>query len=234
MTFLFLHGVNNTPNSWMGVCNRLEAQDFVTKALFLPPRDTVEAIAREMLTCLDSGPYWVIGHSFGGMVALALAEVAIEKIAGIALVNSIAGADTDEIRAARFERIAKAEQGGYRALATAASSRAYHPQNQSRQDLQTARTSEIDQYGEGRFISHQKAMAARPDRTAFLKQLTCPKLAVIGDGDVVIPADKQRAMASECGMEFVVVDVAGHMLPMEQDEALADVLMKWAVSNQSS
>jgi pimeloyl-ACP methyl ester carboxylesterase len=227
MAFLLIHGVNNTPNAWNGVRGLLEAQGHDCHVVFLPALDSVDSIARAILEELASGSYQVVGHSFGGMVALALARIAPERVAGIALVNSSITADSEAATAARVERIAKVEQGGYEQVAQAASARAYHPENQKRDDLIQAREADVAEYGAERYVAHQKAMASRPGCQELLAQLSIPKLAVIAEGDVVIPAETQEAVSRACGMQIEKISTAGHMLPMEQPEALAKVLLAW-------
>ena len=227
MQLLLLHGVNNTPNAWLGVRNVLEAHGHECTTVFLPALNSIDDIAAQILQGLTPGQFWVVGHSFGGMVALALAQMAPERLAGVALVNSSVTADTEMARSARAERVIKAESGQYLELANAASARAYHPANQGRPDLLEAREADIAAYGSERFIAHQKAMASRPDRSAFLKDFSAPKLAVIAEGDVVIPCESQASVALECGMSIVKVPLAGHMLPMEQPDALAEALLAW-------
>jgi pimeloyl-ACP methyl ester carboxylesterase len=227
MQLLLLHGVNNTPNAWLSVRNLLEEHGHECITVFLPASNSVDDIATQILQGLPLGQYWVVGHSFGGMVALALAQLAPERTAGVALVNSSVTADTEMARSARAERVLKAEAGQYAELANAASDRAYHPANKGRPDLLEAREVDIAAYGAERYIAHQKAMACRPDRSQFLRDFSAPKLAVIAEGDVVIPAESQAIVALECGMSIVKIPLAGHMLPMEQPAALASALLTW-------
>jgi pimeloyl-ACP methyl ester carboxylesterase len=227
MNLLFLHGVNNTPASWQSVISVMEANGFSCRSIFLPPRDSIEAIAEGVLQDLGEESVYLVGHSFGGMVALAVAAAAGNKALGIALVNSSASADSDATRAVRADRIIQAEQGGYHQLASDASGRAYHPDNHSRTDLQVARQSEIGLYGADRFIAHQKAMGSRPDRSEFLSNYTGAKLAIIAEGDIVIPVDNQRSMAASCDMSSVIIPGAGHMLPMEKPFLVASALLDW-------
>lgn len=227
MGLVFLHGVNNTPASWHKVITVMQARGWDCRSIFLPPYESVEAIAESVLAEVGSESVYLIGHSFGGMVALAVAAAAGPQVLGIALINSSAAADTDQTRAIRAERIAQAQQGGYYRLAAEASALTYHLDNLARADLQTARQSDIEHYGSERFIAHQKAMATRPDRTQFLSRFLGAKLAVIADSDRVITTENQQAMASRCGMSSVIIAQSGHMLPMEQPMAVAHALLDW-------
>ena len=59
-----------------------------------------------------NGMAFVAGFSMGGYVALALAERHPHKIAGLALINSQAAADTEEVRNARRSMIDKVLKEG--------------------------------------------------------------------------------------------------------------------------
>src|ERR1051325_4231805 len=76
---------------------------------------SLDALAEDIIHLLerDEIPRAVIaGMSMGGYVALALAEMARERVAGLALVNSQTYADTDEARNGRREMIKKVRVEG--------------------------------------------------------------------------------------------------------------------------
>ncbi len=68
-------------------------------------------------------------------------------------------------------------------------------------------------------------MKARPDRTAVLRRLAVPFLAVCGEEDAITPPAMSRAMAAEHPRgEVVVLPGAGHMSPMERPAEFAAAL----------
>jgi len=80
---------------------------------------TVEAYADEVATLLrhlGSEPVALAGHSFGGYVALALAERHPDLVAGLGLVSSRTIADSEAQRKGRHEAIAKVLARGSRVL----------------------------------------------------------------------------------------------------------------------
>ncbi|HUX72253.1 MAG TPA: alpha/beta hydrolase, partial [Cellulomonadaceae bacterium] len=71
----------------------------------------------------------------------------------------------------------------------------------------------------------QRAMAARPDRSAALRRFTGPALVLVGDEDAVTPVETARAMHDDLvGSTLVVVPQAGHMTAVESPEPVADAL----------
>lgn len=219
---LLLPGLNNSSASWAPVVERL-AERATATAIDLPPLTDIDAIADEVASTIAT-PTIVVGHSFGGYVALAVLERHPEAVAAIVLVNSGTGADSEAASVARLNKAEKAAAGGYEEAAAAAGARAYHPDNGDNAELMRARATGIAEYGAERYVAHQHATAARPARTTMLAAAQLPKLFVAASHDAVIPSERQRADAEASGADFVTIDGAGHMLPMEQPGQLADVL----------
>ncbi|WP_112322777.1 alpha/beta fold hydrolase [Oceanibium sediminis] len=225
MEILAVPGINNTAATFDGLRRHMPAGHSVITT-DCPAIDDIDGIAHALLAGAPER-FVVLGHSFGGYVALAMLAAAPERIAGVVLVNSNDWADTETVAATRREKAARAEQGEYAELAAAASARAYHPDNAGRADLLAERAAGLENYGPERFAAHMRACAARPDRSELLKAAGRPVLVISGDHDVVIPTERQTQMAQRLGAEQTIIATAGHMLPAEQPEALAKALSEW-------
>ena len=76
--------------------------------------------------------------------------------------------------------------------------------------------------------SQNQAVIARPDARAHLAQVRCPALVVCGDSDQIAPPECSREIASLVpGAELELVPRCGHMLTMEQPEAVNAALLRW-------
>ena len=191
-----------------------------------PPNADIDAIARLVWgQCEDNAV--LVGHSFGGYVALAMLAQRPAAVAGIALVNSHARADTEAAQAIRGQSAQAADAGKYRQMVDAVTARVYHPDNLSDGHLMRHREAEAIGYGAARFAAHQRACARRPDREAVLRQFTGAKLVVTSEIDLVIDPAEQRSLAQRCGAAFHSIGGAGHMLPAEQPQRLAAQLTAW-------
>ena len=73
LPLVLVPGLNNTPAIWDDVLPRL-APGITVHAPLVPARDTVEAIAEELLAQLPER-FALCGFSFGGYVALAMLEI---------------------------------------------------------------------------------------------------------------------------------------------------------------
>ena len=65
----------------------------------------------------------------------------------------------------------------------------------------------------------QRAMAQRRDQTEFLKEIQVPTLILAGAEDTLIPPSEAQTMKDLIpGSQLLVVEKAGHLLPMEAPE----------------
>lgn len=225
MDLVLVPGLNNTARTFDAMVASLgPAQP--CRAVDCPPIADVDAIADALLPGLPDR-FVVAGHSFGGYVALAMLARAPARVAGIVLINSGDGADSPTAAEGRETRARAAEAGEYAKIAEAASARAYHPDNAGRPDLMAERAAALQGYGPARYAAHSRACAVRPDRGALLAGAEVPKLVIAAEGDVVVPTEKQKAMAERVGADYASVALAGHMLPAEQPEATARALADW-------
>lgn len=221
---VLLPGLNNTAAVFGAVAQALPA-DIQPHCPDLPALTTVELLAEQVLRDAPA-TFWLGGFSFGGYVAMAVLALAPERVQGIALICSSPLADTPVQRARRLDAIRLAEQGGHEASASA-SPLPFHPDSLNKPELIALRRDIVYAYGSQRYIAHCHACMARPDRSALLDGRR-PTLLVSASHDVVVPVAGVRAVADQVpGSQFELVDGAGHLLPLEQPQALADVLTGW-------
>lgn len=229
MDILFIPGINNTARTFDGIISFLP-EGIRGSSQDCPALETVEAVAETLLA--DAPERFVVcGHSFGGYVALAMLDLAPERLQGIILINSNDWSDSEAVAKIRAEKAKQALDGAYQELADAASAMAYHPDNISRADLMEERAQGLEGYGAERFAAHSLACASRPDRGALLAATDLPKLVVVADQDVVIPTAKQLEMAERVGADSVVIPQGGHMLPAEQPEDVAKAIASWSLAS---
>ncbi|GAA2778609.1 hypothetical protein GCM10010470_10010 [Saccharopolyspora taberi] len=71
----------------------------------------------------------------------------------------------------------------------------------------------------------QRAMADRPDSTSLLREFRGPALVVVGEEDTVTPPEGAADLLP--GTDPVRLPAAGHLAPMENPEAFAEVVVPW-------
>ncbi len=164
-----------------------------------------------------------VGHSMGGAIALALASDYPEHVAGLGLVSSSArlnvGADILE-NAAHAATLHKAVE--------ALAAHSFSPATESRLvELATMRMGEIRPS-----VLHGDLTACTQfDATQQLAAIRAPALVVCGADDRMTPVRSSQFLADSIrSARLVVVPRAGHMVMLEQPQAVAAELGKFVSS----
>lgn len=168
----------------------------------------------------------LVGFSMGGYVALSIAERYPDRLRSLALIDSKADADSDAAKVNRENAAIRTTIQGREALAQEMVEVLLSP---SASLLAKARLrTMVEACSFETIVASQAGMAKRPSRKKVLSTLDVPFLAVVGEHDGVTPPELSVAMADAApdGMS-VVIPGAGHMTPIEQPQALNDVLREW-------
>jgi pimeloyl-ACP methyl ester carboxylesterase len=166
----------------------------------------------------------IAGFSMGGYVALALAEKFPELVAGLALINSQAAADTDEVRQGRRTMIEKVRKEGTRAATEAAIPKLFA---NPREELTRYVLNGAERAGVPGIAWALEAMARRPDRTAVLQRLGKPMLIIHSTDDQFIPATRARDLAATLKAKYIEIEGAGHCTPLEAPDKVAAALKEF-------
>ncbi|MDX1951988.1 MAG: alpha/beta hydrolase [Verrucomicrobiota bacterium] len=237
---LLIHGYPFDRTLWFPVITALGTKVHVLmpdvpgfgNAPVLPLEPSIDHYAHEMVRFLDAssiGKAVIAGMSMGGYIALALAEHYPNRVAGLALISTQAASDSDEARSNRLNLVKKIETIGTSAAYQAILPKMFTDQNSSNPDFTDPLFQGTEKAGVPGLTWALKAMAARPDRSAVLKNLTVPVLVLHGEEDKIIPIQKAREMSALAGEgHFTAIKNCGHCSPMEAPDALAMNLLKLA------
>lgn len=167
----------------------------------------------------------IAGFSMGGYVALALAEKRPELVAGLALINSQAAADTEEARQGRRAMIEKVRKEEVRAATDAAIPKLFA---NPREELSRYALNGAERAGVAGITWALEAMARRPDRTQMLRQLGKPILILHSTEDKFIPVTRARELATSLKAKYVEIEGAGHCTPLEAPDKVAAAIKDFA------
>jgi len=232
---LFLHGLGWDSGLWWPMVRRWAGRFRVIcpdtrghGASFAPPGPySIKGFAVDMLRLLDAlgiARTAVVGLSQGGMTALTMATSWPERIGNLSALATAARVDPTSA-AALEERILAGRTAGPEAAARLA----------ARGIFSDAFLAATPGYLEA-FVAWRAAMPAAPleaatraglgyDVTAALPGLSVPTLVVAGGADRLIPPQATRAIAEGIpGATYAELAGAGHILSVEQPEALASLL----------
>lgn len=188
--------------------------------------DTIMGMAERALAQSD-GPLLLVGFSMGAIVALAMAQLAPERIAGAALIELNAGADLPERAAHRPVQQAEVRAGGLERVLVeelkpnylAVSNRGNTPLLSLLRDMGLALGPDV-------FVRQSEALRNRPDLVLALAVLPAPIALLCGSEDALCPpAWHERWRRTAPAATLTVANDCGHMLPLEAPDVLAGALI---------
>lgn len=176
-----------------------------------------------------TGPVVVGGLSMGGYVAFEFARRYPEKVAGLILAATRAGADSPEVKEARDKAAGVAIAEGTPAIAEAMLPKLLAPDSYENQpDLVDFVREMMLETSEDGIVGAQAAMRDRPDSTPDLAGLKVPVLVIHGEEDQLIPLAEAEAMAAALPMSRLeVIPGAGHLPNLEKPQEFNDAVREF-------
>ena len=161
------------------------------------------------------------GVSIGGYVLFEFWRRHRERVSGLILCDTRAGADTDEGRANRLKAADDVEkQGPVPFIDSMIPKLLGDTTRTTRPDLvERARKMMLEMSAAG-IAAVQRGMAVRPDSVADLKTINVPTLVMVGAEDTLTPLSEAESMQRHiAGSRLQVIPRAGHYAVVEQHEA---------------
>lgn len=166
----------------------------------------------------------LVGHSMGGYVALAFAELFPEKVLGLCLMNSSASPDSVETKTNRDRAIAavKKDPGKFVSLSI---TNLFAPDNRKKliSEIKEVTTEALKTPLQG-IIAALEGMKIRKDRKFILQQKSYKKMMIMGRMDPVLDYKSLKAQIEETDVK-VVEFTGGHMSHIENNEELTYKIM---------
>jgi len=187
----------------------------------------VEDLA-SLLKHLNVSSAVVAGLSVGGMIAQGLAYAHPELVRALVLCSTAPKVGTE---AMWNDRINAINNGGFSSMAEAILSRWFAPSYRSPENPD--------------FMGYANMLVRTPpdgyagtcaairdaDFTSAVRRLHLPVLCLVGDEDCSTPPELVRELASLIpGAHFTIVEGAGHILCVEQPEAIAKLIREFVTS----
>ncbi|MBP7564427.1 MAG: alpha/beta fold hydrolase [Burkholderiaceae bacterium] len=188
---------------------------------------TLEGMARDWLAALDTmgiDRFVLVGFSQGSRVAQLMATMAPERLHALVVIGAgcRSNATGSEVMARRIEAMRTSPLEG----AKAAMASIFSPAFMEREAAFMAHfLAERAQQPVEPLIASMQALQPAGDLRAALARVTCPVLVIVGDADRLCPVDAARELADALPhAEFHVVPDAGHMVTIEQPDAIDALL----------
>lgn len=170
----------------------------------------------------------LFGHSMGGRVALELYRLAPERVSRLALVSTGSHSVGPNEPEGRYKLRDIGHQQGFEALVDAWLPPMVAEHNRSDEALYAPMRQMCLDKGQAVFDAQITALLGRPEQESLLPQIACPTLVMTGELDAWSPPERHRQIAAAIpDAKLVIVEGAGHMLPLEAPEAVNQALAEW-------
>lgn len=234
---VFLHGYPLNHTMWVPV---LESLPEGARGILLdlpgyalaqgwPVPDTLTGFAdgvHRVLAARIPEPVVVVGHSFGGYIALQMYRDHPDQFRGLVLTNTRSGADSPEAREKRLASVKRLEgprqtldiEATTRGLVSPRTWAAGGPVVEAaRSMVRTAPTPAV--------LGSLRAMAGRPELTPVLATVRVPSLVIWGDEDQLIPPAETKSMVAQIPRAVGQgIPGAGHLPSLEAPPLFAQAL----------
>lgn len=224
-TVLFLPGLLCDAELWAHQVEHLS--DIVTPVVAdLTRDDTIAAMARRAADAAP-GRFVVAGLSMGGYVTFELLRTVADRIAGVALLDTMASPDTPEKAAERRAGIASLAAGRFAGVTAQLLPKLVHPAHVDGPVGARVRAMAGRVGGEA-YVRQQNAILGRPDSRPLLPRIDVPALVVVGAQDVLTPPAEARLMHEAIpGATLEILPDCGHLPTMEKPQETTALLRDW-------
>jgi pimeloyl-ACP methyl ester carboxylesterase len=182
--------------------------------------DMADDLARLLEALVVAEPVVLCGLSMGGYVGWQFWRRHAAKLERLILCDTRAASDTREVARGRELMAAQVEQEGAGVAADALLGKLFAPQTcRQRPELLEITRQVILSTASAAIAAAQRGMAQRPDMTSVLPMINTPTLLLGGQYDSISPPQEMEAISRAMpSAEFVLIDQAGHMAPVEQPD----------------
>ena len=180
-------------------------------------------VVLKLLNSLNIETVTCIGHSMGGYVALALAEISPNSIKNLILLNSTTYKDND-LKKENRDRAIKFMKSQKKAIISMSISNLFTETEQEKFKAEIKQLKEeAYQFSTIGIIAAIKGMRDRKDRTKVLKQFEKQKRLICGSEDTILPYEDSKNITETTHSQLAKVK-SGHMSWLTNYDDLVKIL----------
>jgi pimeloyl-ACP methyl ester carboxylesterase len=238
---VLIHGYLETSEIWGSFARRLEGK-FRIISVDLPGHgrsdnfgelytmDFMAEAISDLLGSLGIDKSFIIGHSLGGYITLAFAELFPEMLTGYCLFHSQPFADDPSKIEKRNEEICLVEEGKKELFIPGNISKLYSTLNLQKFSEALLRSKEIALKVPGEtIIAVLKGMITRPSRVSVMESGEVPYLWILGAFDNLISCEAiQSKVHLPKNAQMVVLENSGHMGFIEEEDRSVKLIVDFA------
>lgn len=160
----------------------------------------------------------LIGFSLGGYISRHMLYQAPERVQALVLIGTSTRPTTSPVSEGPATKM-------FRGMSRTALKRAVHVDRENDETL----INRLKDMGErlGAEVFTRLSALERKSDLENMRSIACPVLVVTADQDRLRSMEEATEMAEAAGAPLVVLKHCGHMMPMEEPEQLAEVVLDW-------
>lgn len=232
---VLLHGFLESSTMWRPLIPQLSKNNLVItidfpghgKSGIVAEIHTMELMAEvveELLKHLGINTVTLMGHSMGGYVALAYAELFSEKVERLILLNSTPNADSEERKENRNRALKVIDQNPSAYISMAIGNLfAESSREKFTAEIEALKAEAYSFPVEG-IKAAIKGMRDRKDRTATLKNFRKKKHSILAEDDPILPFLEAKKLAEYCNASVKIIG-GGHMSLIENRDTIKEYLL---------
>ena len=234
---ILLHGYLENAKMWdffipeITKTNRVIAIDLLGHGLsdsigYIHTMEDQAKMVNEVLIPLKIFSATIIGHSMGGYIALAFAELFPKSIKSQVLVNSTSYSDSPE-RQKNRDRAVKMVKKDFASFVRLSIANLFSEANREKliNEIEIAKSEALKTPLQG-IIAAQEGMKIRIDRSEFLKNLQIPILLILSLKDPVLDYSQNIKQIENTNIKLATL-TDGHMSHIENRVELLDLLINF-------
>jgi len=228
---VFIPGLGDDPYLWRHQTAHL-SDVASSEVADITHKDNIPDLARHILK--SAAPSFAIcGFSLGGYVALEILRQAPERVQRLALIATNARADTQRRRAERLSIIDHAlKPNGFDRVLRDQLVEVLFFENLKNEALKIDIVSMGMRVGAENFVRQHRACMERQSSLDLLQKISCPSLVLCGRQDLATPIEMSEQIGGGiAGSRFVIIEDAGHYVPIERPQAVTALLRQWLIYN---
>ncbi len=232
---VLLHGFLESSTMWKPLIPKLSKNNTVVTIDFpghgksgvvseIHTMELMAEVVEEILKYLQIPSATFVGHSMGGYVVLAYAEMYPEKVEKIILLNSTPVADSNERKENRNRALKVIEQNPQTYINMAIGNLFTETSREKFSAEIDALKAEANSFPVEGIKAAIKGMRDRKDRTHILTSFNRAKYMILGEEDPILPFRETKLLAENCNVSLKIIS-GGHMSTIEKEDIILKYLL---------
>ena len=193
---------------------------------------SLKQVAKNILDTY-SGDLYIMGLSYGGIIAFELLRQASERIKKLILLDTNYKKPSEQTKVNMQRFVGMAYLGEFKEItSTILTDAMLHPKNAQKKELRDIVLEMAINVGVDGFFNQVKAQLARPDSTNDLHNIMCPTLIMAGKEDTICPLELHEEMAAAIPNSTLnIIEECGHLSTLEQPDLVNKAIINWWSKN---